>query len=129
MPQAPDRWPSEWLRGVLQLCILGAMTQGPSHGYALAQQIEAAGLGQVKGGTLYPLLSRLEAEGLVVATWRAGDGGPGRKVFDLTTAGRREAVSRGEAWSEFVGRARTLLPPLTQPDTQPDTRSVIQEMP
>ncbi len=110
MSTSPDRWPSEWLRGVLELCVLGALTQGPTHGYALAQRIEAAGLGAVKGGTLYPLLTRLEGDGLVVASWQAGEGGPGRKVFSLTDDGLAEAGRRAAAWTEFSRRARTLLP-------------------
>lgn len=116
MTTAPDRWPSEWLRGVLELCVLGAMTEGPTHGYALAQRVEAAGLGTVKGGTLYPLLTRLETDGLVVATWQAGEGGPGRKVFSLTDSGLAEARRRAAAWLEFTRRATTLLPsPTTTP--------------
>ena len=105
-----ERWPAEWLRGVLELCVLGAMTEGATHGYALARRIESAGLGPVKGGTLYPLLTRLETDGLVQASWEAGRAGPGRKVFTLTAHGRREAARRAASWLEFTRRAQALLP-------------------
>jgi PadR family transcriptional regulator PadR len=106
----PQRWPTEWLRGVLELCVLGVLTQGRTYGYAIAQELERAGLGTVKGGTLYPLLARLEADGLLVASWQAGDGGPGRKYFELTAAGRAEALARAELWRRFVTATGDLLP-------------------
>jgi PadR family transcriptional regulator, regulatory protein PadR len=97
-----SRWPSDWLRGVLELCVLGALQAGPSYGYAIAQSLEQAGLGAVKGGTLYPLLGRLEAEQLVEATWQVGDSGPGRKYFALTAAGRDALRARAGRWHRFV---------------------------
>ncbi len=103
-------WPADWLRGVLELCVLGVLADGPTYGYAIAQRLSEAGLGVVKGGTLYPLLTRLEGEALVEATWRAGDGGPGRKFFELTASGRTELSGRDILWAEFVIRTRRLLP-------------------
>lgn len=107
---APPRWPTEWLRGVLELCVLGVLVRGRTYGYAIAQQLELAGLGTVKGGTLYPLLTRLEADGLVVATWEAGEGGPGRKYFELTAQGRAQAGERGVLWQRFVEATSALVP-------------------
>jgi PadR family transcriptional regulator, regulatory protein PadR len=107
---AEVRWPGDWLRGVLELCVLGALDGGPTYGYAIAQRLEQAGLGTVKGGTLYPLLARLEAERLVKSAWHAGDGGPGRKYFTLTAAGAAELAERSAQWARFVGRTWQLLP-------------------
>ena len=104
------RWPGEWLRGVLQLCVLGVLADGPTYGYAIAARLDQAGLGTVKGGTLYPLLARLEADGLVRSSWQAGDGGPGRKYFTLTEPGRRELHSRARQWEQFVAGTGRLLP-------------------
>ena len=109
-PKTQPTWPGDWLRGVLELCVLGVLADGPTYGYAIAQRLAEAGLGVVKGGTLYPLLTRLETEELVEATWRAGEGGPGRKFFELTTGGRAELTRRDVLWSEFVTRTRSLLP-------------------
>lgn len=104
-----ERWPGEWLRGVLSLCVLGVVAEGPTHGYAIAGRLAEAGLGTVKGGTLYPILTRLETEGLVTAAWEAGDGGPGRKVFTVTTAGAQALQQRSEQWHVFTERAAGLL--------------------
>ncbi|HET9658283.1 MAG TPA: PadR family transcriptional regulator [Kineosporiaceae bacterium] len=96
-----DHWPTEWLRAALSLCVLACLDTGPAHGYAVAQRLSAAGLGTVKGGTLYPLLGRLEADGLVTARWEAGEAGPGRKQYTLTPAGRVELDRRRRQWREF----------------------------
>ncbi len=107
-----EPWPSEWMRGVLELCVLAVLSGSPAHGYAIAQRLEDAGLGVIKGGTLYPLLNRLETAGLLLATWQAGTGGPGRKVFELTGEGRLEARRRARQWTAFTGTAAALLHPL-----------------
>ena len=109
-----DRWPGEWMRGVLSLCVLRVVADGPTYGYAIAARLADAGLGAVKGGTLYPILTRLETEGLVSSSWEAGDGGPGRKFFTLTGDGARALRERSEQWQVFTERAAGLLssPPL-----------------
>ena len=94
-------FPAEWLRGTLSLCVLSVLAEGASYGYAIAQRLEEAGVGSIKGGTLYPLLARLEAEMLVAATWSAGDGAPGRKYLQLTEAGHAELLHRRELWKQF----------------------------
>lgn len=95
-------WPGEWLRGVLDVCVLAVLADGPTYGYAIAARLDELGLGQVKGGTLYPLLARLEQGGHVTTQWRPGDGGPGRKYFALTASGHAELAERGRAWHEFA---------------------------
>ena len=120
--EAEPAWPGDWLRGVLELCVLGVLADGPTYGYAIAQRLAVAGLGVVRGGTLYPLLSRLEGDDLVEATWRAGDAGPGRKFFELTLAGRTELIRRQVLWSEFVTRTRLLLPALRDDEEAPQLR-------
>lgn len=105
-----DQWPGEWMRGVLTLCVLAVVAEKRTYGYAIAARLADAGLGSVKGGTLYPVLARLEQDGHVVSSWGTGEGGPGRKFFEATDAGRDHLAERAERWQEFVGRARTLLP-------------------
>lgn len=101
--------PSEWLRGVLELCVLRALADGPTYGYAIASTLADAGLGDIKGGTLYPLLGRLEKNELVTVEWRAGDGGPGRKYFSLTDAGRAQLDAATAQWHSFTATVATHL--------------------
>ncbi|WP_380163925.1 PadR family transcriptional regulator [Jannaschia sp. R86511] len=103
--------PSEWLRGVLELCVLRVMAAGPTYGYAIAADLAAAGFGDIKGGTLYPLLARLEKNALVSVEWRTGEGGPGRKYFTLTAAGRDQLHAGLAQWHVFSTRVTDHLSP------------------
>jgi PadR family transcriptional regulator PadR len=97
------------MRGVLSLCVLAVVSEKTTYGYAIAQRLRSAGLGAVKGGTLYPVLARLEQDGLLTSTWREGDGGPGRKFFAITPAGLTALRERGQDWATFAARATALM--------------------
>ena len=105
----PGPWPSEWLRGVLELAVLRAMADGPTYGYAVAATLERAGFGSLKGGTLYPLLGRLEQAGHVRTHWQAGEGGPGRKYYQLTEAGQRLVEHNSATWTAFAAAVTRFL--------------------
>ncbi|MGN8244665.1 PadR family transcriptional regulator [Cellulomonas soli] len=102
-------WPAEWLRGVLELCVLRVLAEGPTYGYAITTRLADAGLGSVKGGTLYPLLTRFETAGHVTVQWRAGEGGPGRKYYLLTPAGHAHLHDQAARWSTFAELTRTFV--------------------
>ena len=104
-----EAWPSDWLRGVLSLAVLVILDRAPAHGYAIASAIADTGLGTIKGGTLYPLLGRLETAGHVEAQWLPGDGGPGRKVYALTDAGRTHLAEQRERWTAFTALTTALV--------------------
>ena len=111
------QWPAEWLRGVLDLCVLAVLAEGPTYGYAISARLDGLGLGAVKGGTLYPLLTRLEKADLVTTQWRPGVGGPGRKYFALTTLGRDELHRLGSGWRMFTEVTTQIVD--GRPDTTP----------
>ncbi|MFD3682010.1 PadR family transcriptional regulator [Streptomyces sp. NPDC058613] len=69
------------------------------------------GFGTVRGGALYPVPGRLEADGTVKARWEPGEGGPGRKVHRLTDAGRARPRQETVGWSRFSGAMARLLSP------------------
>lgn len=109
--EGPSEWPSEWLRAVLELCVLRILADGPTYGYEIATRLADEGLGTVKGGTLYPLLKRFEQSGRVDVDWRPGDGGPGRKYYLLTDAGRADLAARRALWHQFVATTADILTP------------------
>lgn len=100
---------SSWLKGVLDLLVLAELTEGESYGYALAASLDEAGFGRIKGGTLYPVLNRLEEAGLVAAEFRAAEKGPGRRYYHLTDQGREVLAAQGAAWAEFDTSVREVL--------------------
>ena len=97
-----QRWPAEWLRSALVGAVLSLVSEGETYGYLVAQRLADGGMGVVKGGTLYPLLARLEQDGDVVATWREGDSGPGRKYYSITPAGRERLEAYRADWVAFT---------------------------
>ncbi|WP_103528117.1 MULTISPECIES: PadR family transcriptional regulator [Streptomyces] len=105
---ATDRRAS-WLKGVLDLLVLGCLTDGESYGYEIAKRLDEAGLGQIRGGTLYPVLNRLETAGLVEAEYRAAERGPGRRYYRLTAEGRHGLSEQAAAWDEFHATTRAVL--------------------
>jgi PadR family transcriptional regulator PadR len=107
MPDA--RWPAEWMRAVLPLCVLSIVAGEETYGYLIARRLGDVGFGTVKGGTLYPILGRLEDDGLVTSSWREGEGGPGRKYFAVTPAGRAALAERSERWAAFAATTHELL--------------------
>lgn len=104
-----DQRRAQWLKGVLDLCVLGALRTGEAYGYELAKALEDSGLGQIKGGTLYPVLSRLEADRLVATTWRSSDQGPDRKYYRLTATGTALLEEARIEWTAFTTSTLRLM--------------------
>ncbi len=79
----------------------------PTYGYRIVQRLDVSGFGKIKGGTLYPILARLEKAGYIASHWGEGDGGPGRKFVTMTPAGRQHLAGMASSWatfSEIVGQ-------------------------
>lgn len=83
-------WLTQLRKGVVELLVLALLKRSdPLHGYAIVQELE--GQGDLVAGlsTIYPVLKRLEADGLVSAAWgEAGDAGR-RKDYSITAEGER----------------------------------------
>ena len=80
---------SQLLRGVLDLCLLAVMGDGPAYGYEMTKQLRARGLSIVGEGSIYPVLGRLERDQLVETKRVASNGGPPRKYYSLSAEGKR----------------------------------------
>lgn len=87
-------------RGVLGYCVLSALRSQPRYGFELSRGVEIDGFG-VPQGTIYPLLSRLKRDGLVVSEWRESSGGPPRKYYRLTEKGQLELDRFIQEWRRF----------------------------
>jgi PadR family transcriptional regulator PadR len=89
---------TELLRGVLDLCLLAVMQDGPAYGYEMTRRLRARGLSIVGEGSIYPLLGRLERDGLVETYRAASDGGPPRKYYRASSAGEQALETGVEEW-------------------------------
>jgi PadR family transcriptional regulator PadR len=103
---------SQLLRGVLDLCLLAVIGEGPAYGYEMTKRLRARGMPIVGEGSIYPLLGRLERDGLVETRREASNGGPPRKYYSLSPEGEISlAIGVGE-WKtarDAIDRALDLL--------------------
>ena len=88
----------ELRRGTLVLCTLGLLRQ-PMYGYRLVSTLAQKGI-PVEAGTLYPLLRRLEAQGLLQSTWETQGAKP-RKYYTRTAAGADICRQLQEHWQQL----------------------------
>ena len=95
---------TELRRGVLVLAVLSRL-QVPQYGYSLRQALAEGGM-PVEEGTLYPLLRRLEGQGLLASEWNT-DFAPPRRYYRLSPEGERAFAELADAWraqAEVVNR-------------------------
>jgi DNA-binding PadR family transcriptional regulator len=93
-------------RGSVVTAVL-SLLRTPQYGYALLEQLNEAGI-EVEANTLYPLLRRLEGQGLLRAEWTTDEARP-RKYYRTSSAGESLVVLLGEEWSRLAGSLSALL--------------------
>jgi PadR family transcriptional regulator, regulatory protein PadR len=98
------------LRGQLDLLLLSAVSAEPAHGYRVIERLRdrSGGAFDLREGTVYPALHRLERAGLLESRWE--DEAPRRRrVYSLTSHGRGALeLKRGE-WSTFAGAVKAVI--------------------
>lgn len=100
-----DRFLQQLKKGVLELLVLETVCQGSTYGYELLTKLKerSDSLFSLKEGTLYPILYRLEDDGLIQSSWSAGAGRAApKKMYTATLAGRSEQLRRHQIWKDFT---------------------------
>lgn len=82
--------PSQMLKGTLEGCVLKVISNRETYGYEISQRLLEHGFEGIPEGTVYPLLLRMEKNGLIEAEYKASVLGPKRKYFSITEKGREE---------------------------------------
>jgi PadR family transcriptional regulator, regulatory protein PadR len=103
---------SQLLRGVLDLCLLAVVAEEPAYGYEMTKRLRARGLSIVGEGSIYPLLGRLERDGLVETYRAASDGGPPRKYYRMSRKGRRALAAGVSEWRTARAAVDAVLGPV-----------------
>ena len=94
-------------KGVLGLCVLALLAHRESYAYEIASQMsDAIGMGE---GTIYPLMRRLQNDGLVDTYLVESSSGPPRKYYRLTDGGRSSFGSQKAAWASFSQAMQDIL--------------------
>jgi PadR family transcriptional regulator PadR len=101
----------ELLKGTLDLLILRTLDLRPMHGSAIAERISQVtnGTFQVKAGSLFPALHRLEQEGWIEGEWQESTEGRRVRSYTLTGDGRRQLVVEKKTWTRIVQAMNSLL--------------------
>lgn len=99
------------LPGTLHALILGTLTGGPRHGYAIVEALRRSSRGEleVEEGALYHALHRMERRGWVTAEWRASEQNRRAKFYALTAAGRRQLARETRMWTRYAACVRRVL--------------------
>ena len=101
----------ELLKGTLRLQILRVLNLQPMHGSAIAERISQVTQGafQVKAGSLFPALHRLEQEGWIQGEWQQSPEGRRVRSYTLTSAGKRRLAVEKKTWTRIVKAMTALL--------------------
>jgi len=84
-----DRRITQLRKGILELAVMGVLYHERHYGYSLVRALTETGSISLKEGTIYPILARLDRDGLVRSEWVESDQGPPRKYYVLTLSGRQ----------------------------------------
>jgi DNA-binding PadR family transcriptional regulator len=89
---------------------MGVLRSGPAHGYAIIAALRERSKGEfdLAEGTIYPALHRLEQGGLIVSSIETAQGRR-RRIYSLTTRGRREFATQHREWQGFVANMQAVL--------------------
>lgn len=94
-------------KGVLELCVLALLSKNDSYAYEIASRLaEGIDMGE---GTIYPLMRRMQADGLVDTYLVESPAGPPRKYYRLTQAGKESFVAQKAEWSAFSRAVQNIL--------------------
>jgi len=94
-------------KGVLEMCVLALLSREDGYAYDIAARLsELIGMGE---GTIYPLMRRLQSDGLVKTYLEESDSGPPRKYYRLTPAGRTTLAAQTAEWNGFTAAVANIL--------------------
>jgi PadR family transcriptional regulator, regulatory protein PadR len=101
----------ELKRGTLEMILLKMLAERPMYGYELVSTLEERGGAQfqIKEGTLYPVLYRLEDAGYIQPVWETPERGVPRKYYHITSAGSEQLEALLAEWREFTTAVSYLL--------------------
>jgi DNA-binding PadR family transcriptional regulator len=100
----------EVLKGHVDGLLLAALAPGPGHGYAIIELVRESSDGafDLREGTVYPALHRMERAGLVRSRW-SREAGRRRRVYEVTAKGKRELDRHRGEWRQFAGAMQAVL--------------------
>jgi PadR family transcriptional regulator PadR len=98
-------------KGSTTLLILAVLSEEPMYGYQISQELDqrSDGYFDMKEGLLYPLLHRMQREGLVNSNWQEAEGARRRKYYAITKAGQEALQEQSKEWQMFMSKLQGVL--------------------
>ncbi len=96
-----QNWKTQLRKGLLELCILNCLNRREYYGYDLVQELKQTDGLSMREGNIYPILARLQEEGIVVSQIKPSDSGPPRKYFSITKSGRKALGEMNRHWDRI----------------------------
>ena len=93
---------TQLLKGILDGCVLQIIAKEEIYGYELVQRLKTAGFVNIVGGTVYPLLQKLEKKGMISSQMKPSPDGPPRKYFKITEKGTVYLSDFWDEWHDLV---------------------------
>ncbi|WP_459910783.1 PadR family transcriptional regulator [Desulfotomaculum defluvii] len=100
---------SQLLKGTLEGCILKVINDSETYGYEISEKLKQHGFSEICEGTIYPLLIRLERNGLLESIKKDSPFGPKRKYYKLSPLGEEELNSFYNNWLELQSNVNRLF--------------------
>jgi PadR family transcriptional regulator PadR len=100
---------TQLLHGVLDMCLLSIIEEEASYGYEMAYKLRERGLNLVSEGSIYPLLSRLQKQGMIEGYLVQSSGGPARKYYRMSQPGRAALGQWRHDWEGFKDSVDAVL--------------------
>lgn len=102
-------WTSQVRRGLLELCLLQVLRDEPGYGYEIVSRLRSLGPLASTENTIYPLLRRLKADGLLETFVRESPAGPPRQYYRVTAEGRRRLAALSKEWAGMAAAVAACL--------------------
>lgn len=107
-----DGWEAQLRKGCLEMAILAALWDRRLYGLEILRALSSRSKMDIAEGTIYPILARLKAEGLLQSEWVGAEAGHPRKYYWLTAVGRRRLKEQIDSWMSFSSNLSAMLQPI-----------------
>lgn len=97
-----DNWQTQLRKGMLDIVILNLLSHGPCHGYEMVQRMKKIQGLKIREGNVYPILARLQEDGLIESYTEQSTDGPPRKYFKVTPSGQQTLSDMNAHWEQMI---------------------------
>ena len=97
-----SNWQTQIRKGLLDIVVLNLLQNGQSHGYEMIQTLRQINGLEIREGNIYPILARLQTDGLIESYSEPSRDGPPRKYFKLTEHGRKTLEEMNSHWDLII---------------------------